>query len=80
MAAARVGEHDRAVDLLLSDNSNFAFDDAGLATGGPYPYFPSNGSLLYAVAMLAAGWAGAEPVDRFPKHWGVMHEGLTPAP
>lgn len=62
MNAARIGEQDRAVDFLLHDN--FAFDDAGYPIGGsrvPTPYFPGSGGLLYAVAMMAAGWDdGAE--------------------
>ncbi|WP_328695110.1 hypothetical protein [Streptomyces sp. NBC_00342] len=57
-------------------------DDAGLATGGPFPYFPSNAALLYAVAFMAAGWEGAP--DRhapgFPadQRWTVRFEGLQP--
>ena len=35
----------------------FAFEDHGFVGGGraPFPYFPGNGGLLYAVAMMAAG-------------------------
>ncbi|MBK7711782.1 MAG: hypothetical protein IPN67_05190 [Bacteroidales bacterium] len=35
-------------------------DGVGLASGGPFPYFPSNGALLTAVAMMVAGWDGSE--------------------
>ncbi len=30
-----------------------------VCTGGPCPYLPGNGGLLYAVALMAAGWEGA---------------------
>ena len=37
----------------------------GVNTGGPCPYLPGNGGLLYAVAMMAAGWDGA-PTNHAP--------------
>ena len=83
MCAARLGNPERAIDLLLHPTSNFQFDEAGLATGGPYPYFPSNGGLLYAVAMMAAGWDGAPKGNApgFPTSgWRVRSEGLAIAP
>jgi hypothetical protein len=84
MCAARLGETDRAMDLLLTSESGFQFDERGLATGGPFPYFPSNGGLLYAVAMMAAGWDGAPKTKApgFPSdgRWKVRHENLNPAP
>jgi hypothetical protein len=45
-------------------------------------YFPSNGSLLLAVAMMAAGWDGAEgPAPGFPRRgWRVRVEGVHPVP
>ncbi len=45
-------------------------------------YFPSNGSLLLAVAMMAAGWEGSEgPAPGFPKQgWKVRAEGVKPIP
>lgn len=56
----------------------------GINTGGPAAtYFPGNGGLLYALAMMAAGWDGAP--DRhapgFPDDgsWVVRHEGLMKA-
>ncbi|WP_328468311.1 DNAJC11 domain-containing protein [Streptomyces sp. NBC_00448] len=83
MCAARLGRPADAVDFLLHPAAGFQFDDAGLATGGPFPYFPSNAALLYAVAFMAAGWHGAPdhhapgfPADR---SWSVRFEGLQPA-
>jgi len=60
MAAARSGNRNLAVEMLLINNKGFEFDEHGLATGGPFPYFPSNGALLSAVAMMAAGWDGSK--------------------
>lgn len=83
MCAARLGEPAQAVEFLLHPSGGFQFDDAGYATGGPFPYFPANGGLLYAVALMAAGWDGAP--DRhapgFPGdgQWDVRWEGLKPA-
>jgi len=83
MCAARLGEPDRAIDFLTTSSPGFQFDDVGLATGGPYPYFPSNGGLLYAVALMAAGWTGStQHCPGFPGNgkWNVRYEGLSPAP
>ena len=46
-------------------------------------YFPSNGSLLAAVAMMAGGWDGSKgPAPGFPKDgkWTVRAEGFKPLP
>jgi len=48
------------------------------------PYLPGNAGLLYAVAMMAAGWDGApDPhAPGFPDDgsWNVRYEGLKTAP
>jgi hypothetical protein len=84
MCAAKVGDPHTAVDMLLHPSPGFQFNACGLATGGPFPYFPSNGGLLYAVAMMAAGWDGApdRPAPGFPDDgsWVVKWEGLKKAP
>lgn len=60
-------------------------------TGGAGPsfrrdaetYFPSNGALLLAVGMMAAGWDGASRAHPgFPQDgsWRVRSEGLRPLP
>jgi hypothetical protein len=94
MAAARNGEPALAVDALLHPSKKNGFNAAGLSTGGPFPYFPSNGGLLYAVALMAAGWDPASSKDSagasrgpqrnapgFPDDgsWSVKWEGLKPA-
>ncbi|AQR75741.1 hypothetical protein [Sphingomonas sp. LM7] len=45
-------------------------------------YFPSNGSLLLAVGMMAQGWDGSQgPAPGFPRQgWKVRAEGITPLP
>lgn len=84
MAAARLGEPKLAVDALLKDaGGKNHYDERGVCTGGPCPYLPGNGGLLYAVAMMAAGWDGApdRPAPGFPKEgWSVKWEGLHRAP
>ena len=47
--------------------------------------FPSNGGLLYAAALMAAGWDGAPAgvqTPGFPQDgsWAVKWEGISPAP
>jgi len=83
MAAARTGNPELAVDMLLHNSPGFQFDEHGLATGGPFPYFPSNGGLLTAVAMMAAGWDGSKGVSPgFPKNgnWNVQYENFNIMP
>jgi hypothetical protein len=45
-------------------------------------YFPSNGSLLLATGMMAAGWSGSHgQAPGFPKQgWVVRTEGIQPIP
>ncbi|NGO74630.1 hypothetical protein G6045_02855 [Streptomyces sp. YC504] len=96
MNAARLGEPGRAVDYLLHER--FGFTDTGLPASGksgvPSPYFPAAGGLLYAAAMMCAGWGDSPggPVGErgrpgprgtapgFPDQgWTVRWEGLAPA-
>ena len=81
MAAASVGEPKLAVDALLNPSRKNHYDERGLCKG---PYFPGNGGLLYAVALMAAGWDGApdRPAPGFPADgtWKVRFEDLKPAP
>ena len=81
MAAARTGQPQLAVEALLSDNSKNSYSVEGLNGGW---YLPGNGGLLYAVAMMAAGWDGApdKHAPGFPDDgsWVVRWEGLKKAP
>jgi hypothetical protein len=81
MAAARTGQPQIAVDALLKDSSKNSYSIEGINGGW---YLPGNGGLLYAVAMMAAGWDGApdRPSPGFPDDgtWVVKWEGLKPAP
>jgi hypothetical protein len=84
MAAARNGEQHMAIDALLHPSHKNSYNKVGLSTGGPFPYFPSNGGLLYAIALMAAGWDGAPSTDTpgFPQDgtWTVRYENLSKAP
>ena len=83
MAAARTGNAELALDMLLHSSQGFQFDEHGLATGGPFPYFPSNGALLAAIAMMTAGWDGSVgDTPGFPDDgtWKIQHEGFRTLP
>jgi hypothetical protein len=81
MAAARTGQTQIAVEALLKENRTNSFSIEGINGGW---YLPGNGGLLYAVAMMAAGWDGApdRPAPGFPADgsWAVKWEGLKKAP
>ena len=82
MAAARTGEPEIAVDALLKKSSRNDYDIRGVCNGW---YLPGNGGLLYAVAMMSAGWDGAiagKHAPGFPDdgNWVVKWEGLNRAP
>ncbi len=84
MASARVGRPKEAVDALMMPIGKNRYSVCGINKGGPAAtYFPGNGGLLYAVAMMAAGWDGspARHAPGFPDDgsWVVRHEGLMKA-
>lgn len=84
MTAARLGAADEAINMLLHPSPKNNYDKHGLVGGGnPYPYFPTNGGLLYAIALMAAGWDGDKDISApgFPKDgsWVVKWEGLKKA-
>jgi hypothetical protein len=86
MTAARLGRPQIAVDILLRDAPNNHYTVSGHCPqrNDIAAYLPANGSLLTAVALMAAGWDGAPDVDApgFPKNgdWIVRWEGLRPLP
>jgi hypothetical protein len=86
MTAARLGETGRAIDALLLDTPKNVHRANGHNHQRPglTIYLPGNGGLLYAVAMMAAGWDGAPDghAPGFPRdgRWVVRWEGLKRAP
>jgi len=83
MAAARLGECQTAVDMLLTDKAKNRY----LVSGHNFQtadrlrlYLPGNGALLTAVAMMCAGWEGCPNISNpgFPQDgkWNVRWEGL----
>jgi hypothetical protein len=81
MTAARLGKPKEAVDWLLHPTSLNQYTPNGFCTGW---YLPGNGGLLWAVAMMAAGWddAPTQPAPGFPDDgsWVVQWEGLRKSP
>ncbi len=81
MTAARLNMPEKAVDMLLYPNEQFSFDVMGYNS---WVYFPGNGGLLIAVAMMAGGWDGCPDTNApgFPKNgkWNVVVEGFNKLP
>ncbi len=83
MCAARLGEPQAAVDVLLMETAKNTWLPNGhnwQRTNLPL-YLPGNGGLLAAVALMACGWQGAPQAHApgFPaKSWTVAWEGLSP--
>jgi hypothetical protein len=86
MSAARLGEPVRAIDLLLLDTpkNHYGINGHNYQRPGLTIYLPGNGGLLYATAMMAAGWDGAPKRNApgFPDNgqWTVRWENLRTAP
>ncbi|MBB6092296.1 hypothetical protein HNQ60_001142 [Povalibacter uvarum] len=97
MTATRLREPEKALQFLLTDSANFQFGQAGMTPRAHLEtnagtvkyqrvaetYFPSNGGLLLAVALMAAGWDGEEsPTPGFPENgkWKVKVEGVRSLP
>jgi hypothetical protein len=87
MTAARLGESETAIQALLMAQTKNTY----LPNGHNFQmdhvlplYLPGNGGLLYAVAMMAAGWEGAPKrhAPGFPDDgsWIVRCEGVQVAP
>jgi protein-glucosylgalactosylhydroxylysine glucosidase len=85
MTAARLGHPDMAIDALLlaTPKNQYRVNGHNHQREGLTIYLPGNGGLLYAVAMMAAGWDGApdRPAPGFPANgrWVVKWEGLKKA-
>lgn len=80
------GQHGLRLGLsgvpVVNVNNNCSTGSTALFRARQETYFPSNGSLLLAVGMMAAGWEGSEgPAPGFPREgWGVRRQGLRPLP
>ena len=85
MTAARLGETGIAIDALLLDTPKNGYSKNGHNYQRPnLPlYLPGNGGLLYAIALMTAGWKGAPKTHApgFPADgsWTVKAEGFNPA-
>jgi len=83
MTAARLGETKIALDALLMTTEKNRYLPNGHNWQRPnLPcYLPGNGGLLYAIAMMAAGWKGAPGTNApgFPDDgsWKVRWEGIN---
>lgn len=90
MTAARLGERELAVDFLMMEATKNMYLPNGhnYQRPGLWAYLPGNGGLLTAIAMMAAGWGGADEQASgghnpgFPQDgsWNVRWEGLQPLP
>ena len=86
MTAARLGDPERAVDALLLDTpkNHYALNGHVYQRPGLTLYLPANGGLLYATALMAAGWDNAPKRNApgFPDNgqWNVRWENLKVAP
>ncbi|MDY7100891.1 MAG: hypothetical protein S0880_06855 [Actinomycetota bacterium] len=83
MCATRLGRPAAAVDALLMDTpkNRHLVNGHNRQTAELPIYLPGNGALLAAVALMAAGWDGAEaPTPGFGPGWHVTHESLHPLP
>ncbi|MFT4111650.1 hypothetical protein [Silvibacterium sp.] len=87
MTAARLGRPEQAIEALFIDTPKNRY----LPNGHNFQqlpelplYLPGNGGLLFAIALMAAGWkeGPSRQAPGFPSReqgWVVWHEGLRPA-
>ncbi len=87
MTCVRLGQPEMAIDILLKETPKNSYVMSGnnyqkLRTDLPL-YLPGNGSLLLAIAMMAAGYKGCTvPLPGFPKNglWELEFEDMHPFP
>jgi protein-glucosylgalactosylhydroxylysine glucosidase len=83
MTAARLGERRLTVDALLmkTEKNRYLLNGHNWQRENLPCYLPGNGGLLYAVAMMAAGWRGSPkgPAPGFPDDgsWSIRVEDLN---
>ncbi|MFT4089107.1 MAG: hypothetical protein QM645_00150 [Asticcacaulis sp.] len=73
---------DSAGDSMVAESARKVGPDGVGFRRAAETYFPSNGSLLLAVGMMAAGWDGASGhAPGFPKDgWVVRYDNIKPLP
>lgn len=82
MTAARLGEPEWALEMLLMDTpkNRYLINGHNYQSERLLTYLPGNGGLLSCIAMMAAGWFGStnDPISSFPHDgsWTVVSEGL----
>lgn len=81
MTAAKLGETELAVDALLLDTPKNHYEKNGHNYQRPnLPlYLPGNGGLLYAVALMAAGWKNSpqQNTPGFPPNWKIKADNFN---
>jgi hypothetical protein len=87
MTLVRLGRPEDAIDILLADNEKNSYTISGnnIQRGrDDLPlYLPGNGSLLFALAMMLAGYGSNKGLIGFPRNgkWdGIKVEGVSPLP
>ena len=89
MTAARLGEQQKAVDILCNDLMGARFLKNGHVQRAKEPlacpaYLPANSAFLAAAALMAGGWEGAPNITApgFPQDgtWHVRAENLNKLP
>ncbi|HSH19373.1 MAG TPA: hypothetical protein VLA03_02915 [Draconibacterium sp.] len=81
MCATRLGEPEKAIELLLKDvkKNTYLKNGHNWQSDRLRIYLPGNGGLLTAVAMMCAGFEGnTKNNPGFPKGWKVKWENLEP--
>lgn len=82
MTAAKLGETETVINSLLLDTpkNHYAANGHNYQRGNLPCYLPGNGGLLYAAAIMAAGWKNApnKNAPGFPsQNWKVKWEGFN---
>lgn len=86
MTLTRLGRANDAINLLLMDTEKNSY----VASGNNYQrerndlplYLPGNGSLLFALALMLAGYGDNRGTVGFPNNgmWNIKVEGISPLP
>jgi hypothetical protein len=86
MTLTRLGRPDDAINILLSgaDKNSYVVSGNNYQRGrDDLPlYLPGNGSLLFALSMMLAGFGETRDTPGFPKNgmWDVEFDGISPLP